>query len=368
MNMIVCRKTESLLGKVFVSLAVVFLTLFVTSSYALQLDFQRRYQLLEAERQFAREEFAEARESFQQLAESAGSGAESAALLARAAVALGHQEEQFEAAMQEASELEHEPSKIYAIISLMALQSDWSGIVERFGEVTVEEWEEVRLPARPRGSEEELRTLFFIKRGRAFEQTGNYERAEQDLAAAADLAVSRSPRARPGLLTVLNSLAELRARRLDDAEGAFEAYKRIAEEGTGRGKALYLRAALRAARYLREQERYDEAIEMLKLMNPESRPAGGYWYGTGMLEFGRIYRAAGKQEEAEKTYAKILERPNVDTRYITSAARSRAEVLAEAGKTKQALDTYRALLEREDIDDAVRERAKAAIKELETEE
>ncbi len=361
-------KKEILSRTVFVSFTVVFMTLLVSSSYALQLDFQRQYQLLEVERQFAREEFAEARESFQRLAESAGSEAESAALLARAAVALGNQEEQFESAMQEAKHLEHEPGKIYAIISLKALQSDWPGIVERFGDVNVDvdEWEEVRLPARPRGSEEELRTLFFLKRGRAFEQTGDYERAEQDLAAAADLMASEHARAEPSLLSLLNRLAELRTNQLDDAEGAFEANKRIAASSTSRGSWLFFRGVIRAGAYLREQERFGEAIEMIQSMNPAQLNPRSSWFGNGMLALGRTYWAAGKLDEAEKTYAEMLEKPNLNPLFIPRAARCRAEVLAEAGKTNEALEAYRALLEMEDIGDEMREQATSAIKELET--
>ncbi len=335
------RKTLRLQGAVFASTTVLIFTLFTVASYAFSfdaLDFQRRYQLLEAERQFDSEEFAEARKTFQQLAESAGSKAEGAALLARAAVALGHQEGQFEAAMREAAALDHEPSKIYAIISLKASQSDWSGIVEQFGDIPVDDWEAVRLPARPRGSEEELRTFVFLKRGRAFEQTGAYERAEQDLTKAAELVVSRHWRARPSLLSVLTSLAELRERRLDDAEGAFEANKRIAE--IGHGGARYYRGILRAGAYLREQERYDEAIEMIKLMKPHSRPPHGSWFGNGMLALGNTYRAAGKLEEAEKIYTEILESPNVNPQFEQRAARLKAEVQVEAAGWQLAFDDH----------------------------
>ncbi len=290
-------------------------------------DFQRRYQLVETERQFALKAYAEARESFRKLSESA---VEREALLARAAVALGHQEGQFEAAMQEAAALQHEVCRVYAFVSLMSLASDWTGIIEQFGDTPVNTWEVIRVPARPQGAAEELRALVLLKRARAFEQTGTYERAEQDLVQAVDLLVSKGARANPGLLVGLTRLAELRANRLNDHEGAFEANRRIAVEGLGRGRWVFFRAVLQAGEHLRHQGQYDEAIQMIQLMSPDRHPPTS-WHGNGMLELARIYRAAGRLAESEKICADILAYPNLDSGFKQQVIELQTAIQGESG-------------------------------------
>ncbi|MCA1809920.1 MAG: hypothetical protein ABR497_01845 [Kiritimatiellia bacterium] len=294
-------------------------------------EFQRRYQLLDAERQFAGKEFAESREVFRELAGSSGSKVEGEMLLARAAIALGHQEEQLKAAMQEAAALEHEMCRVYTLVSLMSLESDWTGIIEKFGDKPVNTWDVVRAPARPRGADEELRTLVLLKRARAFEQTGAYDRAEQDLALAADLLVSKHTRANPGLLGTLTKLAELRANRLNDFEGAFEANRRIAQEGLGRGSAGFFRAVLRAGAHLRSQGQYDAAIEMIQLMSPRNLSPESSWYAESMLDLARTCQAAGRIAEAANICAEMLAQPNLHARFKPQVLQLQAELQAESG-------------------------------------
>lgn len=324
-------------------------------------DFHRRFQLLESERRFAAQEYADAQELFQALAGDAPNEAEKAALLARAAIALAHQEGQFEQALSKAAELDFPPASHYARMTLMTLRSDWEGIIETFGEIPITEWPQVRLPARPRGAEEELRTFALLKRSQAFSQTGDFVRAEQDLSAAADLVVSRHMRARPSLLSVLADLAALRAQRLDDAAGAFEANRRIAELGSG--GARYFRGVLSAAAYLRDQERYDDAVAMLESMNP--RGLQGSWFENSMQALGQALVRAGKMDEAIAVFQEVAERRTTGEGARGSAFLAWAGTLADAGQTAAALEVYRKLLAHDDLREAHREQAEAAIRKLE---
>jgi len=218
-------------------------------------DFHLYYRIGKAESLFARRDYVKARSEFKELAGAASGPMEKAVISARAAIALGYQEGQYENALAEAARIENGPFAEYALMMVMAIKPDWAGIADQFGRISIADWPEFQLP-RYGGPAEDLRVYGLATRAEAFKQTGAFRQADQDLQKAAELCLFAKYR-----VELMCKLAELRQDNLKDVAGAYEVNLQIAADEWGGEKSIS--AALAAANYLSQNGRHDEAIAMV---------------------------------------------------------------------------------------------------------
>lgn len=295
------------------------------------IDFQRKHREAEAQRIFFQKKYAEAQAEFEELAETASDEMDKSKWLARAAIAQAHQEDQYEAAMQRAKQIEHRPYSVYAQMELMRMKDEHKAIVEAFGDEPIAEWPKAIVPAPRRGSEEDARAYGFYYRGTAYSETGEHEKAATDFRAGADLAQGVRLK-----LDVLRALATTLAGALNDPEGAFEANMRIVE--LGGGGADYYRGVLGAAAHLREQEKYEESLKLINSLNPYQQR--GWWHGASLIALGQTLAAAGRTDEAVEAYQEAIDEKSNHRNQRGTAYLLLAEILAEAGRTDEAIATY----------------------------
>ncbi|MFN2352557.1 MAG: tetratricopeptide repeat protein [Kiritimatiellia bacterium] len=319
------------------------------------IDFQRHYRIAEAERVFYRKDYVEARSAFKDLAASATDPEEQDVLSARAAIALGYQDGQYTNALEEAAQIANPPVAEYARITLLSSQSDWTGLIEEFGIAPIADWPVVRLPTRPIGGSEDMRFYGLVKRAEAFDQTGAYRQAEQDLEKALEMIADWRLR-----LATLSKLAALRQSKLDDADGAYDVNLQIS--ALGRGGSRYFTGTLAAANYLRQNGRYDEAVAMIESMNPRNMQGG--WQGRILIELSRLLLEAGRPAEAADVFQAIVAHKDNSPVQRRSAALEAAAALSAAGRAQAAIAAYKRLLDMADITDEQRVQAEMAISDL----
>lgn len=161
-------------------------------------------------------------------------------------------------------------------------QRQYQAIIDQYGSEDLMSW-----PVFPR-------LWALVARGRAYYQIGQGEAAEQDLKPAAVLL--RYDTAKPAA-DVYNLMALNRARNLDDPEGALQAWGHvIALARQGSQGSTHLTGCLQAADLLIELERYDEALEIVEILQPGQRT--GVWNGYALLAKIKVLVAAGRMEEA----------------------------------------------------------------------
>jgi tetratricopeptide (TPR) repeat protein len=139
----------------------------------------------------------------------------------------------------------------------------------------------------------------YFVRGRAFSATGAGERAESDLANA--LKWTSDNRVR---LEILLAQAGNRETNLQDKAGALEAYLQITDATANNGSSTYYYGVRGAARLLREQRKYDEALAKLRVV--DASKVKGFWGGALLLDVGETLQAAGRKDEALAAYRQVL--------------------------------------------------------------
>jgi len=138
----------------------------------------------------------------------------------------------------------------------------------------------------------------FHRRGRAYSILKDGKRAEADL----KMAVERAPRNE--LFWV--SLAENYNGNLKDEQQALAAYRRALELAGASTHWLPLSATLSAAAILRNQGRYDEALQMLRRYKDLGTISKG-WRVAMLRAYGHIYAGQAKEQESLAKFHEALE-------------------------------------------------------------
>jgi tetratricopeptide (TPR) repeat protein len=139
----------------------------------------------------------------------------------------------------------------------------------------------------------------YYLRGQAFSLTGDGKRAEADFVRSLELTTDNKARA-----DVLLALGRNRESNLKDAAQALAAYRQIAGMNRNTGSATYFRGVQGAARILREQGKFDEALQALRVVDVGK--LRGYWHGSLLVALGETLSAAGRNDEALAAYREAL--------------------------------------------------------------
>ncbi len=265
------------------------------------LDFQRPYQESVAEGLFAQAtNYPAAREAFEKLAATAKDAIEKAMWQARAAEAVGLQNGKLEEGLAMAKSIDDKPYSVQSQIELMLANKDYTGIVNRFGQEDIAAWPPRRIAMRTGwAKDEDARGMALYHRGYAYYRTGAGAAAEKDLEKAAEFAVNNDKK-----VAIYRDLADMEAQLLKNKEKAFEINMRLTHL---QGAAPVYIGFLGAADYLREQKKYDEALELLRRMPlPDEPMEGNGWPKSKLFAIGHTLAEAGKTEEAIAVYDKII--------------------------------------------------------------
>jgi len=214
----------------------------------------------------------------------------------------------FEKALELVERIPLEPHAKIATMEVLSGKRDWSAIVEQFGGEDLSQWPFTKI-----GAAAGLR-------GRAFAFAKQGEKAEADFQLA--LEFISDPRQRTSLLS---AMARNRETVLQNEDSALETYRVITSSTTNRGGSEYYSAIQAAARILTKRQEFDEAMKILDQV--DAAKLGGSWSPSMWL--------------------------------------ARGETLAAAGRKDGALQAYRAVLQSDSASKAHREKAEAAIQELE---
>ncbi len=166
-------------------------------------------------------------------------------------------------------------------------QRKYAALIEQFGDENLGKWPFWQIGA---GA---------FARGRAYLLTKAGKRAEADLQTA--LAYTSDRRRRISILTLMGVNRE---RNLKDDNAALEAYRQNFESKKRIGAADEFRALLGAAGILTRQGKFDEALATLNRANIEKLK--GYWRNAILLSRGNTLAAAGRSDEAQEAYRRVL--------------------------------------------------------------
>ncbi len=342
---------------------MLFMVIAVTTSWGVsmtQRDFMIKAQTRSAEKLFGEGKYEKAQDAYEQLAAGTENPVEKSMFKARAAIALGRQEDEYDSGIDKAKAIEHRPYSVYAQMQLMFDNKKYEPIISAFEDEDISEWpadDEVPYGIKYRKwitSPQNVKVYFYRIRGMAFYETGDGEYADRDLRRAADLCEGRSNGDHALKFNILRILSRNAEQHLGDDEKAFDAQMRIAREtGQLAGASQYMRVVVSVASRLSQQGEFDEALEVLNLANLKDRRPD-YWFGIGQLAYGRVYAA-----KAQAQYAEAVQLEKED-RY-----KHAEEMREEAGENEEnALSYFKTLADEKRANERHREAAEEALDEV----
>ena len=342
------------------AMAATLITLLATTpalAVDFDMDFQRKHDEANAEAMFYKGEFAKAQQAFEKLADTAKDDVAKAMWNARAAVALGRQEDKYEQGMSLAKQVPVRPYAVLAQMRLIQAERDRDAIAETFKDEKILDWPAHKTTDKRRAPAEDVRVHALYMRAVAHYRSGNGEAAAQDAENA--LALVSDGRLEADLWL---TLARTRSRYLDDEEGAFEAHQHIVELRNHTGGATWYRGVIGTARYLSTQGKHEEALNVLNRMDPHDQK--GWWHGAGLLALGQIHTNAGDTDKAIAAYRELLGEDQGHRNHRGAARLALGALLTEAGRTDEAIEVYQALIDNEDARNDDKEKAQQAIEKL----
>ncbi|MFA7159677.1 MAG: tetratricopeptide repeat protein [Kiritimatiellia bacterium] len=327
----------------------------VVFSADFNVDFQRKYQELQAETLFVNKQYEQAREAFDKLAATSKDPAANAMWQGRSAIATGLQENQYEKGMEMARAIGEKPYSVQAQIELMTAKKDYKGLTGAFGAEDIAAWPERAIPRQPKFPQDDARCCALFDRGCAYIETGDGQAAAKDLDKAEEFALSDARK-----FLIWRAQARTQSQLLKNEEKTFEANFKIA--GLKSGGADYYRGVIGAAGYLSKQGKYDEALQILDRMHPYDQ--SGSWLGTGLLAVGRTLAAAGRTDKAVAAFRQVADDKGTSDNDRCSALMAIGDTFAAAGQTDKAVAAYKELLAREKVHAQFKEKAQEALKKL----
>ncbi len=175
-----------------------------------------------------------------------------------------------------------------------------SEVVARFGAEPIEQW-----PFWQQGEAA-------FARARAFAAGQDPLRAEEDFARALDL--TSDPRLQQ---TIALALGQHRENSLQDDARALTAYRQVFAERTQLSGATEMTAAQSAARILKRQGEYAEALKLLERIDTDK--IGGTWRHSTLIARGEILQAAQQLQAARALFEAVLQEDNVASRHREAA-------------------------------------------------
>ena len=322
-------------------------------------DFNRRYQERTAESSFSWKKYPEAREAFEKLAATARDPIEKNMWQARIAAAVGLQKDKLEEGLALAKAIDDKPYSIYAQMEIMFAARDYKGIVSGFGTEDIAAWPPRRLAIlslfTSNGSatrDEDIRSMGLYYRGYAYYKTDSGKAAEKDLEKAAELINTDCLN-----VAILRALAVLEGQLLRNKEKAFSVNMKITNiRGGSKWDPSFMDSFLDAADYLREQKRYDEALDVLNRMRD---------IGISQVQYIAIAKTlaeAGRIDEAIAAYRQSVYVH--DSGLISQAYFALGELLAKSGKTAEAIAAYNKIIASEKSSSVDKVKAKTALEKL----
>ena len=323
------------------------------------MDFNRIYQERMAEGSFSWKKYPEAREAFEKLAAAAKDPIEKKLWQARIAAAVGLQKGKLEEGLAMAKAVDDKPYSLYAQMEIMFAACDYKGIVTGFGQEDIAAWPPRRLAIvslwtgiNSGYKDEDVRSMALYYRGYAYYKTGSGEAAEKDLEKAAELINSDCPK-----VEILRTLANLEGQLLKNNEKAFAVNMKITHiRGGSNCNPSFMYSFLDAAAYLREQKRYDEALDVLNRMRD---------IGISQVQYIAIAKTlaeAGRIDEAIAAYRQSVYVH--DSGLISQAYFALGDLLAKSGKTDEAIAAYNKIIASEKSNSADKAKAKKELEKL----
>ncbi len=324
---------------------------------ASSINFHELYQSNLGEGQLADGKYAEAIATYTTLAADTKDPVLAALGKARAAVALGLQDGQYEAGLAQARTVTDRAYAVQACMQLMFAKEDFQRLVDEYRDEKIADWPERTLPSLPKVGREDVRALALFDRGRALLRIGETQTAARDIDQASEFA------GRNRKLTILSFLAkDVYTQALKDTDKTFETNRRIVELDAGFAATFH--AGLSAAQHLRERKRYDEALDVLAHF--PWRTMSGYWFAAFANSVAKTLSDAGRFAEAADVYRSLAEagEKKADSNQCSAAAVQWGRMLAATGNLEVAKTVFEALLARDNTSKTVRQQAEAALAEL----
>lgn len=172
-------------------------------------------------------------------------------------------------------------------MEVLSGQRLWAELLEQFGEEDFKHWPFT-----------EVGRAAFL-RGRAYSMEKNGEQAEADFQFAKAFIADKRQR-----ISLLSAIARNRETVLNDEALALETYREITNSTSNTGSAEFYSGVQGAARILTRQKQFDEAIDVLNLVDAEK--LGGSWAGSMFLARGQTLATAGRKTEAVAAYQAVL--------------------------------------------------------------
>jgi predicted negative regulator of RcsB-dependent stress response len=205
----------------------------------------------------------------------------------RQAAACARHSKNFEQAAELAKQIPLAAMSKTAQMENLLAQQKGKEIIDQVGDEDLSQWPFTEIGAAA------------LARGRAYYALKAGEQADADLRLA--LEYTSDPRTR---MSILAAMASNRERVLKNDDLALEAYRTIADSTTNTGSAEYFSGLQGAARILTRRGEYDEALQVLDLVDAEK--LGGSWSGSMILVRGQTLEAAGRKAEALQAYRAVL--------------------------------------------------------------
>jgi tetratricopeptide (TPR) repeat protein len=262
-------------------------------------DFQDALKLLSQKKNI------EAKETFVKLSETAPNTLIKAKCLAYAATALSN-DKKYDEALELAKSISDKPISINCQMEIYLADRDSGKLkdcIEAFKGEDIAAWPD------------SIDYKGFWNRGQARYYTKNYEDAAKDLNLAAQNAGSDT------LIKVqaLNLLGSTYIT-LKDEQKALDAYKQVIALNYGKGSWLQIDSVIKAAKILTKQAKYDDAIKTLELNDKVTTGVWGFLY---LEAYGDIYKAQGKEKEANEKYDAALALDGVHAGWVKNLKEKR---------------------------------------------
>ncbi|QDT91673.1 DUF4838 domain-containing protein [Gimesia algae] len=189
-------------------------------------------------------------------------------------------------------------------------QRDFQSVVDEYGNEDLAQW-----PFWQSGAGA-------YARARAYHGLKNGKKAEADFQQA--LAFAADSRLKSSILVMMGNNREMN---LQDDKSALDAYQQN-YLSTGRiGAANQFRSVQGAVRILLRQQKYDAALNVLKLVKIGNLK--GFWRHEMMLSQASVLTAADQVDQAVKVYRDLLKEPAVATGHRQTAEAAIAELIQE---------------------------------------
>ncbi|MCA1808762.1 MAG: hypothetical protein LC725_04805, partial [Lentisphaerae bacterium] len=145
----------------------------LTEQSVVKMNFYEAYEARQAETQLSYKKHEAAYEAYSSLAARTSDPDLATLAKARAAVAFGLQQDNYEQGLEQARAVTDRPVSVQAQMQLMVACADYQKLLDAFAEEDIAAWPKRTLPNMERWGRQDLRALALVDRARAYLETGN---------------------------------------------------------------------------------------------------------------------------------------------------------------------------------------------------